>query len=441
MQTRIAAVLLTLVATSATTARAQDIVPDDVVDRVIAVVGDSVVLQTQVLEEIERLQISDPEVPRDTDPDFDEFFRDVLEGSVDRLIVLQAAAKDSLIQPDEVAIDRLVSERLEGLALQYGGQPALQVALQNEGWTLGEYRDFMRADARQLQIFQLYFQSRLREARPVEVTEDDLRQRFEEASAQLQQRPRLLTFRQVVVRPTPNDSAKALARAEAEALLERVAAGEDFAALATASSDDVGTAPLGGDLGWFRRGQMVREFEEVAFAIPVGRVSRVVETVFGFHMIKVERVRGRGEVQARHILVIPETGADDVERARALAVDIAQRAQAGESMIALFDEYSDPLAQDSLSIPFDQLGDLPPAYGSLSGVAGGEVVGPLEYQAGSGTPGDVRFAVVKVIAVREAGAYTFEDLRRQLAAQILQERQRERILQELRAQTYVEIRM
>ncbi len=430
-----------ILASSATAAQAQALNPSDVVDRVVAVVGDSAVLQTQVIEEIRRLQISDPEIPTETEPGYDEFFRDVLDTWVDRLMVLQAAAKDSLIKADEAAIDRQVSERIDGLALQFGGQPALQIALQAEGWTLGEYREFLRNDARQLQIFQLYFQSRLRTARPVEVTEEALQARFQQASAQLGQRPRLLTFRQVVIRPTSGDSAKAVARAEADALLERVRAGEDFAALARENSDDVGTAPLGGDLGWFRRGQMVPEFEEAAFGIPAGSVSRIVETVFGFHIIKVERVRGRSEVQARHILKIAETSDADVARARALAADVARRAQAGESMIALFDEYSDPLAPDSLTIPFEQLGSLPPAYAALAPVRGGEVVGPLEYTGESGEAGDVRLAVIKVLDVREAGAYTLDDLRTQIAGQIQQELQRAQILEELRAQTFIELRM
>lgn len=440
MLNRFAAAVVIL-ASSATVAHAQVLDPSDVVDRVIAIVGDSAVLQTQVVEEIRRLQIGDPETPTETEPGYDEFFREVLDTWVDRLIVLQAAAKDSLLQPDEAAIDRQVSERIDGLALQFGGQPALQVALQAEGWTLGEYREFLRNDARQLQIFQLYFQSRLRDARPVEVTEEALLARFQQASAQLGPRPRLLTFRQVVIRPTPGDSARAEARAETEALLERVRAGEDFATLATENSDDVGTAPLGGDLGWFRRGQMVPEFEEAAFGIPAGSVSRIVETVFGFHIIKVERVRGRSEVQARHILKMAETTAADVERARVLAVDVARRAQAGESMIALYDEYSDPLAPDSLTLAFDQLDDLPPAYAALAAVRGGEVVGPLEYAGESGETGDVRFAVIRVLDVREAGAYTLDDLRTQIAAQIQQELQREQILDELRAQTFIEIRM
>ena len=431
---------LVLLLSSIADARAQ-IIPSDVVDRIIAVVGDSAVLQTQVIEEIQRLQISDPEIPREDEPEYPAFFRDVLDTWVDRLVVLQAAAADSTLQPDEVEIDRSVQERIDALVNQFRGMPALQIALQRDGWTLGEYREFLRQDARQLQIFQMYFQSQLRTARPVEVTEEDLVARFQEASAQLQQRPRLLTFRQVVVAPTPSDSAKAIGRSEAEALLQRVVGGEDFAAIARENSDDVGTAPLGGDLGWFRRGQMVQEFEQAAFGIPAGSVSRVVETVFGFHIIKVERVRGRSEVQARHILKMAEITPADVDRARTLAVDIARRAQAGESMVALFDEYADPAAPDSVTIAFEQLGDLPAAYSALLNVRGNEVVGPIEYPSPGGGPNDVRFAVVKVLQVREAGAYTLEDLRTQIAAQLQQERQREQILEELRSRTYIDIRM
>ncbi|MBM4182687.1 MAG: hypothetical protein FJ207_00515 [Gemmatimonadetes bacterium] len=437
---RIAYALALLLPLAPSAASAQ-VIPTDVVDRIIAVVGDSVVLQTQVMEEIQRLQLADPETPRQTDPDFEAFFRDVLDTWVDRLVVLQAAAQDSLIEPDEPAIDRQISERIDGLALQFGGMPALQIALQAEGWTLGEYREFLRQDARQLQIFQLYFQRRQQGARPVEVTEEDLVERFQAASTQLEQRPRLLTFRQVVVRPTASDSAKAQARAEAEVLLERVIGGEDFVTLARENSDDVGTAPLGGDLGWFRRGQMVEEFEDAAFGLPPGSVSRVVESVFGFHIIKVERVRGRSEVQARHILKMAAVTPADVDRARALALDVSRRAQAGESMVALYDEFSDPVAPDSITIAFDRLTDLPPAYGALTNVRGNEVVGPFEYQGTSGDAGDLRFAVVKVLQVREGGAYTLEDLRTQIAAQIQQERQRERIMEELRARTFIELRM
>ena len=77
-------------------------------------------------------------------------------------------------------------------------------------------------------------------------------------------------------------------REEAEAVLERLDGGEDFAALAEELSQDPGSAQAGGDLGWFPRGVMAPEFEEPAFSLSPGEISDVVETTFGFHIIEVE---------------------------------------------------------------------------------------------------------------------------------------------------------
>ncbi len=75
------------------------------------------------------------------------------------------------------------------------------------------------------------------------------------------------------------------AQTQIEALAQRVQGGEDFAALA-AEVSDCPSGARGGDLGSFGRGQMVREFEETAFALGVGETSGVVETDFGFHLIQ-----------------------------------------------------------------------------------------------------------------------------------------------------------
>ena len=78
---------------------------------------------------------------------------------------------------------------------------------------------------------------------------------------------------------------KQQAQTEIEAINQKVAAGEDFAALARAHSD-CPSGKSGGDLGMFGRGQMVAAFEQAAFGLPIGQVSGVVETDFGYHLIR-----------------------------------------------------------------------------------------------------------------------------------------------------------
>ena len=116
-------------------------------------------------------------------------------------------------------------------------------------------------------------------------TEEQLRQIYEQQAAGVEVRAR-----HILLSLDPGaDAAVADSVMEfARGLRERIVAGEDFAALAAEFSQDPGTATQGGDLGTFRRGQMVPAFDSVAFSLPVGEISDPVRTGFGVHLLRVD---------------------------------------------------------------------------------------------------------------------------------------------------------
>lgn len=119
-------------------------------------------------------------------------------------------------------------------------------------------------------------------------SEEELRRLYEEESPGLQVRARHILLS---VPPDATPEQRDSVRAQVEQIRARAAAGEDFAALAAEFSQDRSNAAAGGDLGFFGQGQMVAPFEEAAFALEPGEVSGIVETPFGYHVVKVEERR------------------------------------------------------------------------------------------------------------------------------------------------------
>jgi peptidyl-prolyl cis-trans isomerase C len=83
---------------------------------------------------------------------------------------------------------------------------------------------------------------------------------------------------------------------EAQDVLKRLKAGEDFAQLAKDKSDDKATAVNGGELGWFSKGQMVPEFEQAAFGLAKGQLSGIVKTQFGYHIVQLNDIQVRPKI-------------------------------------------------------------------------------------------------------------------------------------------------
>ncbi|MCB1724792.1 MAG: SurA N-terminal domain-containing protein [Gammaproteobacteria bacterium] len=164
----------------------------------------------------------------------------------------------------------------------------------------------------------------------VDASEASLRQYFDDHRAEFVGREeRAMRHILVSVPAGADDKQVEAARNKAQGLLDRLHAGESFAALAKASSDDPGSASNGGDLGWVERGTMVPPFEEAAFALGKGATSGIVQTDFGFHIVQVTDIRG---------------GSDATFEDMRTEVDKAYRRFEGEN---LYFEYAERLAQSA----------------------------------------------------------------------------------------------
>jgi len=411
----------------------------NLVDRIAAVVGDSVIVLSQVEERIFQLQAQGQEVPAEGTPARTQLQRDVLDQIINEQLIVQAAAKDTTIVVDEARVEDVVNQDIDQRISGFGSQTAFQEALAAQGFTLASYREFVRGQTRQQFLYQQYMAKRARDLNRIVVEESEVRQFFEEQKDAIGPRPPTVEFAQVVLAPTASDSAKVVAKAEAERIRALAAAGEDFGELARRFSQDPGSKDNGGDLGWFRRGDMMPAFEEAAFGLAVNQISEPVETPYGYHIIRLERRRS-GEIRASHILIGLTPTPADVERTLALARDLKGRLEGGEDLARLREEFGDPEAPDTLSVPFDRLTDLPPGFAEpLLSSEPGQVLDPIQYSAG----GQTRIAVIKVLDVLEGGEYTLDDpeLRRQIRESIQQRKLVDQITEDLRTKTYVQIRM
>ncbi|MXW15969.1 MAG: hypothetical protein F4139_15510 [Gemmatimonadetes bacterium] len=409
---------------------------EGLVDRVVAVVGDSIVLLTDIVQEEQQMQAQGIRLPPEGTPQRDSIRRGIVDRIVEVQIILQAAARDTLLEVNEEQVEEELNAVMAQIEGSFANRSELDRALAMQGMTMQSLREMRREQIRQQQLFGLYVRLNAGQG-AVEVSEEEIREAFEAGRATFGERPATVTFKQALMRVVPSDSARTVAMSRAEELLERARAGEDFAELASAHSQDPGSAAAGGDVGWFRRGQMADAFEEAAFALPEGVISDVVESEYGFHVILVERIRP-SERKARHILIRPVTSFADITMTRELAEEVVERAQS-EDFQTLVDQYGDPETADSFTVAIRDVAPprFPAAYvAALSQRVAGEIVGPVEFN----DFGQDFFVVIKIIEVREAGAYTFEDVRDGLRERLIEQKRVQALVEALRAKTYIEIK-
>jgi len=206
---------------------------------------------------------------------------EIYRGLLDQLVSLRLLSQEAKARKVSVP-DADVEKRIEEVAKQFQNQEVFKKMLAAQQVSLDKFRADQRDD--------LAINKMLSEALKdkVAATPAQIDEFYKQNPDRFKQGEQVRASHILVAVPQGSDAGtKEKARAKAEGLLKKIKAGEDFAALAKANSEDPGSAIQGGDLGYFQPGQMVPEFNEVAFKLAPGKVSDLVETQFGFHIIKV----------------------------------------------------------------------------------------------------------------------------------------------------------
>ncbi len=407
------------------------------VDRVIAIVGEQPVLWTQVLTAINQRRAQGMPVPPDSAGQA-SLARSVLNELVDEEILVQKA-KELKLEVSEAEIATAVDRQTRSVRAQFQSEEEYRTELRNAGLgTPDDYRKSLVEQYRKQNLQQKAFAELRKGAKPVNVSEEEVTAAFERSREQLQKRPASITFRQIIVAPKASAAAKARAKARADSVLAELKSGGDFEQIAKRESMDPGTKPLGGDLGWNRRGGgLVPEFEAMLFAIRPGELSPVFETAFGYHIVRVDRVQA-AEVKARHILIAPTIDSADVAAARLAADSVAAQWRRGVPYDSLAAKYHDPTEEKGVLNPFVR-DSLPPSYTTaLAGAKEGDVTAPFQLANPRGQP---KFAVVQVVTETAAGEYVASEIREQIRKQLAEERAIRQMLDALRQETYVSLRL
>lgn len=210
----------------------------------------------------------------------DAVYRGVLDDMVAYRLLRQEA------QERKVAVaDAEVGERLKALQQQFGTEAAFEQALKAQQTTLEKVRDDARTDLAVAKLLEDEV------TRQVAVAPAEISAFYERNPERFKQPEAVRASHILVIVPSGTDAkGRAALRARAEEAHKAARAGQDFAKLAARYSQDA-SAQQGGDLGFFPRGRMVPAFEQAAFALQPGEVSDLVETEFGFHVIKVTERR------------------------------------------------------------------------------------------------------------------------------------------------------
>ncbi|NTU96967.1 MAG: peptidylprolyl isomerase [Chlorobiaceae bacterium] len=309
----------------------QEVSMADVADRIVAVVGNEIILKSEIdgRELMTRMQY--PQLANDKG-----LARSILEGVIDQKIILAKAKIDS-VGVDENAINSAANDRFRSLSARFPSKGEMEARF---GKSAAGIKEQIKQELRNQQLVETL---RRKKSAGVLVSNSEVESFYKENRDQLPDLPLEVSVSQIVKYPEVSAEVKAEAMGKIRLLQEELKSGADFAELARKYSQDPGSAKLGGDLGYSRKGEFIPSFEAAAYALREGQVSDVVETRFGYHLIQLLN-KESNSLRCRHILIIFDRSKTESQSALAQLSEIRKKVLDREVSFAdMAKKYSDDI--------------------------------------------------------------------------------------------------
>ncbi|KPK77466.1 MAG: hypothetical protein AMJ89_02380 [candidate division Zixibacteria bacterium SM23_73] len=405
----------------------------EVLDRIVAVVGNQIILESELKAQL-ALYATQFGIDLKDEQRRKEMEAELLEQMINDNLLLIQAQKDTTIEVTSKEVENAVEEQLEKVKSQFSSEEAFGDQLKAEGLTENELKKKYREQIKKQMLIDRLVSRKLFK---VSVTTKEVKDFYQTYKDSIPDQPQSVKLSHILLEIKPSQGTLDSLKKKAEMVLDKAKEGEDFASLASKYSDDP-TGKSGGDLGFFKKGDMIEKFEKVAFALNPGEISDLVETEFGYHIIKVEEKK-KDAVHARHILILIRSSKEDTIRVQSLADTLYHRLLEGAEFGEVAKEYS--CDEESRKMG-GELGWYPVAQMTPEFKEGvkdlelGEISKPIPSQFG--------IHILKVLDRKEQRKLTLEDdwdIIKDMARRRKTNQEVEKWVEKMRQETYVEIKL
>ena len=303
------------------------------IDGVAAIVADNIILKSEIAQIVNLTAMQQNINPNQNIELYQRLQIQVLQSLIDQKVVLELAEKDTNIIVKDKEVDSALETQINNILSQAGSEENAEKML---GETLRDFKREYWYDIRDRLYADKFQQLKLQ---GVSVNRTDVESFFTTYKDSLPFFPPKIKLRHILLPLRPGEKSVNSTLALLDSLRNEVYAGVDFSELAILYSQDPGSKNNGGDLGFTRRGSLVSEFEEVAFTLDIGEISKPVETAFGYHIIQPLEKQG-DKVRVRHILIIPPILEDDEQNVYDFASTIKDSIKTIDDFIVLSERHS-----------------------------------------------------------------------------------------------------